>query len=246
MTTTPTSCVQHMEPVAAIVAAAEEGEKADAVAAIDEWTRLIDTLLVYARRGLVLLAPREMDGKPEKGVTELGLKLLLLGHLGNLPAEGVVVVESERELDGGRLDLCLIDERTQSVLVIELKYLRTSFLTLTPYSAKHTAKQQHAQWDTADKKVAALLAKHETWKEVCQVDYNRVQIGGCDGEQCNKATVVTLDTIRDEAVEQAVGYCGALRKGQIRPIGANMRLFYVVVIGVGRNIVASRVTEYVT
>jgi hypothetical protein len=242
-----TSYVQHMEPVVATAAAEEEKVDVTVVAPIDEWARLIDTLIVYARRGLALLAPREMDGKPDKGVTELGLKLLLLGYLGNLPAEGgVVAVESERELDGGRMDLCLIDERTHSVLVVELKYLRTSFLTLTPYSTKHTAKQQHAAWDTTDKKVAALLTQHETWKEVCQMDYNRVQTGGCDGEQRKKAVVVTLDTIRDEAAEQAVGYCGALRKGQIRPIGANMRLFYVVVMGVGRNIVASRVTEYVT
>lgn len=50
----------------------------------DQWMTLYNHLLVVTQQSLALLAPREFDGDPNNGITEMAFKLLFLSALANL------------------------------------------------------------------------------------------------------------------------------------------------------------------
>ena len=106
------------------------------------WRDLIEELITGARDALYHLAPCELDGDSDKGVTELGFKLVLLGVLKDHTDE--LNIESERVVDGGRIDLFLTHKKSGTSLVIELKYGRVGFLSTTQLNPRthHETKQK--------------------------------------------------------------------------------------------------------
>lgn len=76
------------------------------------------------------LSARDFDGDPNSGITEQTLKCMLVAVLRVTYPD--IRVSSERVVDGGRLDLLLV--RGGHVEVLELKYIRTGFLSFVRYS----------------------------------------------------------------------------------------------------------------
>ena len=137
-----------MEPI-------EDTEKADNDLQ-QHWVHVVLAMRQFAQNALRLLADRELDGDPNDGVTELGFKMVFLACFGN-PAGPFadIELESEREVDGGRIDLFLLHKPTNSALVVELKYVRVGFLASTanvPYS--YTA--LHKLWKDENEKIGRL------------------------------------------------------------------------------------------
>ena len=128
-------------------------------AALNYWDDVVRELRRFTKNGLALLASRELDGDPNQGVTELGFKLALLCGLGNTFPD--IVVESEREVEGGRIDLFLYHDKTKSSLVIELKYVRVGFLLSTQEAHKLYHTEKFKCWKEEDAKIGQLKAKEK-------------------------------------------------------------------------------------
>lgn len=129
--------------------------------ALDYWNGIVIAIKTCAQKALALLANRELDGDPNEGVTEVGFKLAILACLANLSSFSGLEVESEREVDGGRIDLFLYHEVTQSALVVELKYVRVGFLLSTEKALKLNYRAKHKLWREENDKMVHLSKKEK-------------------------------------------------------------------------------------
>lgn len=60
------------------------------------WDTIISKLVECTESALKLVADRELDSDPNRGVTEIGLKLILLTVLANVPDFNGIKCESEK------------------------------------------------------------------------------------------------------------------------------------------------------
>jgi hypothetical protein len=192
-----------------------------------QWPSLVKTLIEKSSIILSFIENCELDADANHGVTELGFKLSLLAGISE-----DLSVESERDVEGGRIDLLLSD--TESVLVIELKYLRVGFLEWTRMSPNTGHKTKHLKWKKANDTVAGLSPENVIKVRVREY-YNQ------------KETLRSVDAISKNATQQAERYCKALREGGIHRLEEKKSLFYVVIIGIGKTVLSSlsEVKEYV-
>lgn len=191
-----------------------------------QWSSRVNTLIEKSSTILSFIANRELDGDPNNGVTEMGFKLSLLA---GIPED--LSVESERDVEGGRIDLFLTD--TESGLVIELKYLRVGFLESTRMSPNVGYKEKHLKWKQANDTVAGL-SPEQRMKVCVKQYYNR------------KESLYSVHNIVIDATKQVRGYCKALREGGIRRLEDKKSLFYVIIIAIGKTVLStlSEVIEY--
>jgi hypothetical protein len=76
--------------------------------------------------------------------------------LANLPSFSNLGIESEREVDGGRIDLFLSHQETNSALVVELKYARVGFLRSTESGLKLDWRMKYKLWKDENEKLQKM------------------------------------------------------------------------------------------
>jgi hypothetical protein len=203
------------------------------------WTTRVTELIRHARNGLSYLAPRELDGDPNEGITELGFKLVLMTGLGIGEQLQDLQVESERSVEGGRIDLFMYHEASNSALVVELKYVRIGFIETTKEAFNLPFLQKHRKWKEEDDNIALM-----TTQEKCQI---HVRNYSTNRETKKKEmSLVSVHTIMLKAVNQASRYCHALREGGLRRLDTNVRLFQVGIIGIGKSVITTSVHEFIS
>ena len=209
------------------------GDYDDSLYTIREyWRNLVKEMKVFIENGLSLIASCELDGDSNKGITELGFKLMVLCFLGNnLTVYKDLIIESEREVESGRIDIFLYNPVKKTALVIELKYIRIGFLESTKEVYKFGYKEKHKIWEKEDNKISLLNVKDIGNINVRQ--YTTINMNTNEKEM----KLISIRSIWRDASKQATRYCKALREGDIRKIDDNIRLFRVVIIGVGRSVI---------
>lgn len=198
----------------------------------ETWETLVNRLRDFVSKTLSLISPIELDG--EKGVTEMGLKLIVLAFLSTCPRYDV---ESERVVEGGRMDIFITDRQRGGVLIIELKYVRIGFLSLSkmPTSTPHTAK--YATYKNVDEKVARMEYKDL----LLLINRRYTKTLDKNGKSTQQLSNESLSDIIDGANEQLGRYSKALLTGGIRPVEKNTKIHSVVLVGIGRRVISTEV-----
>lgn len=194
-----------------------------------DWSSLLSTFEDYGTTVLKMIAPRELSGDPNFGVTEMGFKLVLLGFFATRLVD--FEVESEREVEGGRIDIFVRHRETGSLLVIELKYLRLGFLEKARKGISQSTPNAivNKQYKQVNEEILGL--EWNALKEVSKLDfYNGIK------------TTTNIETIVLEATSQASRYTDLLTRGGIRRLPDSKRVIhYVAVIGVGSRVYCAEV-----
>lgn len=206
---------------------------------LEYWQSAIDEIQRMVEKALSYIANRELDGDTANGITEQCFKMTILGVLVVSPTFANVEIESERDVEGGRIDLFLYSKERECALVIELKYVRIGFLSSTKDVFFLPRLEKYKAWRDADDSFRML-----TRKERLLVTMRR-QKEGTSTQQGKKITEVKqIAEIEEEGNSQALRYCRELRGGGIRRVDKKTRLFKVVITGVGKNVVISPLEEY--
>lgn len=197
---------------------------------------LLEELKVYIENALSKIHPMEMDGDPNRGITELGLKLIVLGFLANYK-EKKIRIESERSLRNGRIDLFVeyIDEENKvlSSLVIELKYIRIAFLKHDEKITTHSHfKKRQRIWKNANDSLPLKLNDIEDLKDIMlSVNFS---VAGIVNQ--TPPIFVPLSKVFNDAIDQCLVYTQKLVQGDINPITSISNVFSCVIMGVGTRI----------
>lgn len=201
----------------------------------ETWETLVNRLRDFVSKTLSLISPIELDG--EKGVTEMGFKLIVLAFLSTRDG---YEVESERVVEGGRMDI-FVRDRHRGVLIIELKYVRIGFLSLSkmPTSTPHTTK--YATYKNVDEKVARMEYKDL----LLLINRRYTKTLDKNGKSTQQLSNESLSDIIDGANEQLGRYSKALLTGGIRPVDKNTKIHSVVLVGIGRRVISTEVLAHV-
>ena len=156
----------------------------------------------------------------------------------NLAVYKDLIIESEREVENGRIDLFLYNPKKKTAIVIELKYIRIGFLESTKEAYKLGYKEKHKAWGKEDNRISLLNVKDKGNINVRQ--YTTINMNTNEKEM----KLISIRSIWKEASKQATRYCKALREGDIRKIDADIRLFRVVIIGVGKSVICVGLHEF--
>lgn len=189
-----------------------------------DWSIMLDEFEQYGTETLKMLAPCELGGDPNYGVTELGFKLVLFGFFATRKKE--FDLESERQVEGGRIDVFVRHIETGALLVIELKYVRLGFLDdacrgVTKMTS-HTI--LHKQYKTVNE---VILDKE--WKDLAKMQ-KRDYFNKC-------ITLTSIEQVVLDAISQASRYADLLTRGEIRRLTEPCDVIhYAVVIGVGSRV----------
>jgi hypothetical protein len=200
----------------------------------ETWETFVNRLRDFVSKTLSLISTIELDG--EKGVTEMGLKLIVLAFLSTRDG---YEVESERAVEGGRMDI-FVRDRHRGVLIIELKYVRIGFLALSkmPTSTPHTAK--YAMYKNVDEKVARMEYKDL----LLLINRRYTKTLDKNGKSTQQLSNERLSDIIDGANEQLGRYSKALLIGGIRPVEKNTKIYSVVLVGIGRRVISTEVIAH--
>lgn len=191
---------------------------------VHEWLPLLNEMRQFTRRALSMLAPRELDGKPECGVTELGFKLILLGFFATKP-DTMYRVVSEYVVDGGRIDLLIEHLHTHAVLALELKYQRMGFCNSVRYYP-NDHKMQLTAWKSENARICAL--PRVAFLEVKMRDYYQ-----------SVKRVRTVAVIVNEAIEQVKSYALKLKEGEIGRLKPECKVSWAVMLALGGRVLVS-------
>ena len=193
------------------------------------WEELIEKIKIFANNALALTSSLELDGKD--GISEMGLKLVMLSYLTTQRDE--YEIESERTVEGGRMDLFLRHKDSSNVLVIELKYLRVGFLDSCKVSSTISHTKRYAKYNEVDRDISQM-----EYKDLLGITNRRYNDG--------KLSTETLSSIIDAAHEQNKRYgkglfaCSSIRK----PLEKNTCIHTVVIVGIGRNVISAKYCKF--
>ena len=194
---------------------------------------LLQELKIYCEKALSKIHPMEMSGDPNRGITELGLKLLVLGFLANRKESFKIV--SERHIQGGRIDLMIeyCDENSNVIyiIVIELKYIRIAFLQY---------KTRQDTWQTKNNALPLDVKSEEDLNDFFQCDYY-------PDKQLNayqKLNLIPLNKIFKDAKVQCLNYTLKLIQGNINPIKLKCNVYSCVIIGIGTHVYYELIRKY--
>jgi hypothetical protein len=194
-----------------------------------DWSILLDEFEQYGTETLKMLAPCELGGDPNHGVTELGFKLVMFGFFATRTKE--FRVKSERHVEGGRIDVFVRHLESGSLLVIELKYVRLAFLDQTCKAITKTMGHVLVQKQFRLMNDVLLKEKWTTIEKLHKRDYF---------DKCLKLT--SIEQIVLDALSQASRYADLLTRGQINPLAVIPSvIYYAVVIGVGSRVHCTKV-----
>lgn len=189
-----------------------------------DWSILLDEFEQYGTETLKMLAPCELSGDPNYGVTELGFKLVMFGFFSTRTKE--FYVESERAVEGGRIDVFVRHLESGSLLVIELKYVRLAFLDKTCKGITKTMGHVlvHKQYKLVNDEL--LKAKWTNIERLQKRDYFGMRL-----------TLTSIEQIVLDAISQASRYADLLTRGEIHRLTEIPNVVhYAVVIGVGSHV----------
>jgi hypothetical protein len=195
------------------------------------------TALPLVRRALSPLPGRELSGDPNKGVTELGFKLAWMTAL--CAVEPDLTIESERVVEGGRIDLLLA--LGTHVEVLELKYVRVGFLDRVRFTKKWLI--FHARCRVANTALNSLT-RNDFWNQM----FRRYQFDSSSGQpvyrmlkrghRVRKFDLVSIAAECRSGRKQAQRYCKTLETDAIDPLplGPARSLGYHVIVGAGTRV----------
>lgn len=189
-----------------------------------DWKPLLEAFETYATITLKMLAPRELSGDPNHGVTEVGFKLVLFGFFATRTE--LFDVESEREVESGRIDVFVRHRATKALLVLELKYVRVGFLEKARANITQTTSHTviHQQYRRVNEELLGL-----EWRELKKVTKNDFY--------CGAKTTTCIDQLVLDAVSQASRYTDLLTRGEIRRLANPPAVIhYAVAIGIGSRV----------
>jgi hypothetical protein len=194
------------------------------------WTTVVETLRECSTKGLALISDRELDGDPNKGVTELGFKLVLLTCLANIPTFKDVTVVSEKVIEGGRIDLYLTHQNT--AMVLELKYERIGFTESTRCSPSTNYKTKNSLWRKENDRIK------KGGRDVALKTKMRQYFSKTNGAKATEH-LVPISTICNNVGEKQVSpYCKGVRVGTLsQPLPKEVSLYGFAMIGIGTTII---------
>jgi hypothetical protein len=174
--------------------------------------------LVRAEQALKKMHSSDLDGAASHGLNECGFKFIFVASL-----DGDYLVESERDVEGGRVDLIISDLGGENVLVIEFKYIRLGFMvgckcgTADNFYAKHKKFNVFAA-ELLDMSSAEL--KRQTYRTP-------------------SAKYRSVAEEKTEAFDQVGRYANALKNGTKDPLPKTVKhIETCVIIGVGNRILS--------
>lgn len=130
------------------------------------------------------------------------------------------------------MDIFIHHQDTDSILVIELKYIRIAFLERTQQVVNEKRyKIKHASWREENLRVSTLSRKMLLEDVKVRRHYN----GSCFLE--------SMDSILLKGINQADTYCRGLKTSGIRPVPKDTRLFRCVFLGIGSTVLGEPVLE---
>ncbi len=183
----------------------------------DGMDKLIDSVknaVTRVEHSLSKMHSSDLDGAASHGLNECGLKFALLPYL-----DGDYFIESERDVEGGRLDLLISDG--ENALVIELKYVRCGFMTGAKYGVKDALSTKFKKFNDFAAKLSTM-----SWDDLKKESY-RLSSGGR----------ITVEAEVKEAWTQAERYVAALKHGHKDPLPASIKnVKPFVIIGVGNRV----------
>ena len=182
-----------------------------------DWLPLLTQLRDASEATLALVATHELTGDANGGITETGFKLTLLSTLAPLHQE--YEIESERDVEGGRIDLFIRHKATGHILLLELKYVRLGFLAGCQGDPTKW-RELHRRWA----QMSALMM-HKSAGEVRAMRYRKPE-GAYD----------SVETQVQQAFTQLELYRKQLVEGQIRAIPDAPAIAVAVLIGVGKRV----------
>ncbi len=199
------------------------------------WPELLEELRGLISRTMKLVSSRELTGESEKGINELAFKMVILSHL-STKYETLRII-SEREVEGGRIDIFLQNIKTESILIIELKYVRIGFLENSAISPNATYLKKYALYKKVNDEICGM--KMDALKSVINRRY--VKKNG----PISVLQKEPLSDIMQSALEQSKRYCSALLDGGVNPVNNNtLKLYYTAITGVGTRVIVQELVRF--
>jgi|WetSurMetagenome_2_1015567.scaffolds.fasta_scaffold80598_1 hypothetical protein len=209
--------------------AQEETNKIDD---FEEWTQLLDELRGLISRTMKLVPSRELTGESEKGINELAFKMVILSHL-STKYETLKIV-SEREVEGGRIDVFVQNIKTQAILIIEVKYVRIGFIEKAVVNPKAPHSKRFALYKAVDEEISMM--DQFTLKSVVNRAYMK--------PNCPVKTE-NLSDIMQSALAQSKRYCTALLEGGVNPVkNKDIKIYYTAITGIGTRVVVQELIYF--
>lgn len=205
------------------------------------WTCVLDEVLTAVETTLCRLSPRELDVDPNNGITETGFKLCIVTAMTVLHPH--IHLESEREVEKGRIDLLMCDSghpeagRDPSCLALELKYIRLASIMhpLTKYNSAQKFPEKLVKWE----KLRRIIMSADL-NNLLDTQVKFLAKEDRSGENNS------INDLLFEGTCQNIEYCRAIRRDVDSRIGFKSSLMHAVVLGVGSKVLQTPVSEYIT
>jgi len=192
------------------------------------WERLLNDLKNYTENTLSFLSSYELDGNPNNGVTEVGLKLIIIAFLSSGLDTKCYKIESERTVEGGRIDLTITHYPSKSTLIIELKYIRVGFLEITKLKEISNQRQVRRLWENTNNALQKM-----TTDDMLTLRYREYFSG--------EEELVSLKTKLQDALKQVAKYSVKMKEEQNKKqvIDKDFTIFTTVIMGIGCRVIRS-------
>lgn len=193
------------------------------------WIRLLHKLKAHFINTMKLSNDVDLNPNANYGLSEITLKYILLSYLS---FRKDLIVKSEIWVDNGRIDIYIESIEHDTVLIIELKYIRIPYLLMTMKNTSWTPWENVKEW----KRVNDIIQSSE-WYDIQEMCFNEKTSG-------DKTEEVTIHHKCDEAWLQLNKYATSIQTGKKNTIPNTYSLYKSVMIGLGKSLYIDNIKRH--